>query len=551
MSALTMDNQAGVPTAPTISTPRSTQAKTWIKPNAYVGTFGVFLGAGIATLSGRLISVGLADLRGSLGLGVDEAAWLPTAYNMTLMFMGPFSVYLGGFLGVRRVLLYTAPIFIVASILLPLSPNLTVMLALQVIAGISSGAFYPLTMTYALRNLPLRYTIYGIGVYSMDILPVTSLAVSLEAWFIEHLSWRWIFWICAPLTALMTLCVYRAIPHPPPRTGPKPEVSWRGFLYGSLGLSLIYGALDQGERLNWLGSGVIVAMLTTGAFLIIAAIVRRWASPNPLVNIPFLRHRNTLILGASLFSFRFVLLAIALLIPAFLGAIQGYRPLETGRVLLWVIGPQLFAGVIAAWLMRRIDNRLVLAVGFAIVAVACLMNTQLTSAWAGDNFWPSQLMIGVGLSVTFVAMVGSMVQQAVDSGAIFKPVDVLTYSAFIHSIRLFGGELGTAFMQRFISVREQFHSNLIGLHVDVGNWLTDERLRLLTGGVGANSAGLDEAQMRSAALLGGQVRQQAYTLAYMDGFMIIAWVCVGIIALVACLKPMKILFDSQSRQPPG
>src|SRR5262245_27932497 len=145
--------------------------KLAVKPNPYIGTFGVFLGAGIGTLCGRLLSVGLPDLRGALGLGVDEAAWIPTAYNMGLMFMGPFSVYIGGLLGVRRVLLMTTPIFIVASILLPLSPNLGVMLALQVIAGISSGTFYPLTMTYALRNLPFRYTIYGVGVYSMDILP--------------------------------------------------------------------------------------------------------------------------------------------------------------------------------------------------------------------------------------------------------------------------------------------------------------------------------------------------------------------------------------------
>jgi DHA2 family multidrug resistance protein len=74
---------------------------------------------------------------------------------------------------------------------------------------------------------------------------------------------------------------------------------------------------------------------------------------------------------------------------------------------------------------------------------------------------------------------------------------------------------------------------------------------MLTGGVSANSAGIDEAQRRSAALLGGQIRQQAYTLAYMDGFMVIAWVCVGMIALIACLKPMKILFDSQSLKSPG
>ena len=106
-------------------------------------------------------------------------------------------------------------------------------------------------------------------------------------------------------------------------------------------------------------------------------------------------------------------------------------------------------------------------------------------------------------------------------------------------------------MQQFIAVREKFHSNLIGLHVESGNWLTDERLRFLTGGVSSNSTGMDEAQRRSAALLGGQVRQQAYTLAYMDGFMIIAWVSVGVIVLIAFMKRTRILFDSQSPNPPG
>ena len=521
-----------------------------VQPNVYVGTLGVFLGAGIGTLFGRLLSVGLPDLRGALGLGVDEAAWLPTAYNMTLMFMGPFSVFLGGLLGVRRVLLLAAPVFIVTLALLPLSPNLAVMLALLVIAGLSSGTFYPLTMTYALRSLPMRYTIYAIGVYSLDIIGATSIAVPLEALLTEHLSWHWIFWICAVPTAIMLMSIYRAIPPQPAATGPKPAISWAGFLYASLGLSLIFGALDQGERLNWLESGTIVALLVTGVFLLIAALIRRWISPNPLVNLPFLWYRNTLIVAASLFSFRFVLLAIALLIPAYLGAIHEYRPLETGRVLLWVAVPLPLVGIITAHVMRRFDARLILAAGFATVAIACLMNAQLTSAWIGNNFTNSQLLISVGLSITFVAMVGSIVQQAIDSGALLIPINVLTYSAFIHTVRLFGGELGTAVMQRVITLRERFHSNLIGLHIDAGNWLTSERLRMLTGGVSADSTGMDEAQKRAVALLGGQVRQQAYTLAYMDGFMIIAWVCVGMIVLVACLKPMTIFFDTSSMEPP-
>ena len=511
--------------------------------NPYVGTFGVFLGAGLATLNGRLISVGLPDLRGAMGLGIDEASWIPTAYNMALMFIGPFSVYLGGLLGPRRILLYSATIFILCSLLLPLSPNLQVTLFLQVISGLSSGTFYPLTLAYALRALPLRFVIYAIGVYSIDIVGITGIATSLEAWYVEHLSWHWIFWQSAFVTPLMMLCIYIAIPPQPPRAGPKPAISWRGFLYGSLALSLIYGALDQGERLDWLNSGVIVALLLTAAFLIVVTVIRRWLSPNPLVNPIFLVNRNTAILATTLFCFRFVLLAIALVLPAVLGLTQHYRPLETGRVLLWLIVPLILSGLIAARLMRRFDNRLVFASGFAIVAAACLLNAQVTSSWSGENFFISQIVIGSGLALAFTALVGSIVQNSFEAGALTSPMNILTYSAFIHTVRLFGGEAGTALMQRLISLREQFHSNMIGLHVNSGDWLLSERVAGLTHALMPNSAGLEEAQQRAVVTVGGQLKLQAYALAYSDAYLTIAVVAAIAIILIALMKPMKIYFD--------
>jgi len=69
---------------------------------------GVFLGAGIATLNSRLISVGLPDLRGTLSLGFDEASWIPTALNMAMMFSGVFVVFLNVLYGARRILLPAA-----------------------------------------------------------------------------------------------------------------------------------------------------------------------------------------------------------------------------------------------------------------------------------------------------------------------------------------------------------------------------------------------------------------------------------------------------------
>ena len=517
-----------------------------LNQNVYVGTFGVFLGAGIATLNGRMISVGLPDLRGAMGFGFDEASWIPTAYNMALMFIGPFSVFLGAMLGARRVLLYSGTIFVLCSLLLPFSPSLRVMLCLQVISGLSSGTFYPLTLAYALNALSVRYVIYAIGVYAIDIIGATSIGTPLVAWYTEHLSWHWLFWQSAFVTLLMMLCVYLAIPHPPKRPGPKPALSWRGFLYGSLGLSLIYGTLDQGERLDWLNSGVIVGLLVTAAFLLGVTIIRRWFSPNPMVNPIFVANRNTMILAASLFSFRFVMLAIALLLPAVLGVTQQYRPHETGRVLLWLIGPLIIMGYVAARLMRRFDNRLVLATGFTIVAIACLLNAQLTSGWAGDNFFPTQIGLGIGLGMAFTALVGSIIQNAFATNALSNPVNILTYSSFIHCVRLFGGELGTAFMQRLVSVREQFHSNMIGLHIDGGHWLTSERLALTAHALFPNSSGSQEAQARAAAVLAGQVKVQAYSLAYSDAYMAIALVAALAIILIAFMKPMKIIFDADS-----
>ena len=542
----------GHPGQAVIAVPSLPRLSAAINPKlaVYIGTLGVFFGAGTATLSARLVSIGLPDLRGALGLGVDEAAWIPTAYDMGLMFMGPFSVYLGGFLGVRRVLLAAASVFILVSLLLPFSPNLGVMLGLQTVSGLSSGTFYPLTLTYALRSLPLRYTVYGIGVYAMDIIGALNIGMPLEAWYIEHGSWHWIFWHSALVTPLMMACIYLAIPNPPPRPGPKPQVSWAGFLYASVGFSLIYGALEQGDRLDWLNSGVFAGMVITGLFLIGTALIRRWLSPNPMVRLSFLLNRNTLILGAGLFSFRFVLLAIVLLIPAYLAAIQGYRPLETGPVLLWGALPIMVMGLVAAQLMRWVDGRIIFATGFATVALACHLNAELTSAWAGENFWWPQLVIAVGLSFTFVGLVGMIAQQALTTGALSRPFDVLTYSAYFHTIRLFGGEVGTAVMQRLVSVRERFHSNMIGLHVQAGDWLTDERLRMLSGGLFPNSSGLDESHQRAVVQLAGQVKKQAYTLAYIDGFMMIAYVCAGMIILIACMKAMKIHFDSSSMEPP-
>src|SRR5260370_14672411 len=130
--------------------PPSQSGQSQVTTNPYVGILGVFMGAGIATLNGRLLSVGLPDLRGAAGFGFDEASWIPTALNMAMMFSGVFVVFLNSIFGPRRILLPAAAIFTFFSALLPFAPNYSGMVALVLLAGLASGTFYSLTMTFVL-----------------------------------------------------------------------------------------------------------------------------------------------------------------------------------------------------------------------------------------------------------------------------------------------------------------------------------------------------------------------------------------------------------------
>jgi MFS transporter, DHA2 family, multidrug resistance protein len=522
------------------ASPPSQSGQSQVTTNPYVGILGVFMGAGIATLNGRLLSVGLPDLRGAAGFGFDEASWIPTALNMAMMFSGVFVVFLSSLFGPRRILLPAAAVFTFVSALLPFAPNYSGIVALVVLAGLASGTFYSLTMTFVLTALPKRLIIFGIAAYAADIVFTSNIASALQGWYAEHLSWHWIFWNAAILTPLMMICVYFGMPRRPPLKEPGP--SWRGFAYFSFGLSLVYGALDQGERLDWLNSGVIVAMLIAGSFLLAAALARRMLQPNPTLDLSFLNRRNVIILALSIFVFRFAHLATIILVPGFLGNIQQYRALQTGDSLAWVAVPMFAVVWLVAVLIIYTNSRLTLALGLTIVAVSCWICAHLDSTWAGSSFETVELLLACGFACSYVGLVGSLVLQGMEVGALASATNAATYSGFIHFIRLFGGQVGVAVMTHFIAVREKFHSNLLGLNVQAGNWLTDERVRILSGGMLLESKGSEDAQYSAIVLLGQQVRAQAYTMAIADAFILVGWFVVAYLLLMLLLRAGKLSY---------
>ncbi|MDR3509770.1 MAG: MFS transporter [Caulobacteraceae bacterium] len=498
----------------------------------WLGLVAVLLGTFISTLNGRLSTFGLADIRGALHAGFDEGAWITSSQTIAQMLIAPVAIWVGGIYGPRRVLFGAAAAFAVVSFVIPFSTNPPMMLGLQFASGISSGFFVPLTLSFILRSTPPRLWAYGVAIYALNLELSLNISASLEGWYVEHLSWRWIFWQNVPLALGMVACLQLGIARTPPLPGrPPPDVF--GFASLGLGLALIYAALDQGNRLDWLNSGLVWGLLLSGGLLTLAFLAHEGRTAHPAfdLKVAFAAPLPRLLLLVGFL--RLTILSTAILIPQYLGGVRGYRALEVGGTLIWIAVPQLIICPLAALMLRRTDPRLVSSVGFLFIAMACLsVAHSLTPSWGSEEFLRSQLLQAVGQSFALSGILFFSVLH-------LRPQDAMTFGAAVQIARLMGGEIGSAFITTFTRVRSQTASNLIGLHVRSGDGMVVQRLQAYAAATGratdpATAAG------RAAGVLGGVVRGMATTQGVIDAFVAIAFFTALALLLVVAHKPAPI-----------
>ncbi len=495
----------------------------------WLGLAAVLLGTFISTLNGRLSTFGLADIRGAVHAGFDDGAWITTAQTVAQMLIAPVAVWVGGVYGPRRVLMAAATAFAAISFVIPFSGNLPVLLALQFAAGLASGFFVPLTLSFVLKNTPPKYWAFGIATYALNLELSLNISASLEGWYVEHLSWAWIFWQNVPLALGMAVCLHVGIARDPPMADP-PRADLFGLASCGLGLALIYAALDQGNRLDWLNSGVVWGLMLAGAVLLAGFFVHERRSDHPFVNLNVLFAAPLPRLLLLIAFLRLTILSTAYLIPQYLGAVRGFRALEVGQTLFWIAAPQLIFCPLAAIMLRRTDPRLVSSIGFIFISLACLMVARgLTPVWSSDQFLPSQLLQAMGQSFALSGILFFAVLH-------LRPEDALTFGAAVQTARLMGGEIGQAFVVTLVRVRGQIASSHLGLHIQVGDGQVMQRLAAYAA---ASARGGDpgSAPARAASLLGQLVRGAAATQGVIDAFVVVSGLTALALLLVVTHRP--------------
>ena len=431
-----------------------------------LGLVGVLIAALTSGLNDRVTDLALADVRAAIGFDYDQASWITSAYQAAEVAAMMVAPWFAVTFSLRRFALVVAFGFALTGALQPFAATPTLFITLRVIQGLFGGALPPLLMTVALRFLPPPFKLYGLAAYALTATFGPNVAASLAAFWTDAVGWQFVFWQIIPPILIASLLISWGLPQDPTRFERFKQIDLFGMLTGCSGIALMILALSQGERLDWLNSPPIVAMLLASTALLIVFFINEWFHPLPLFKLQLLERRNLthglLVLAGVLL----VALSGSALPSAYFGQVDGFRTVQFAPLALAIGLPQLLIAPFMAALLnlRWIDCRWMLTCGAVLLSISCLMGMQLTDDWARQNFWLIQLLQAFGQPMLILPVLMS-------ATSVILPPEGPYASAMFNTVRGFSSVAAGSLVENFLTHREKFHSHILVDQLGNRPWL--------------------------------------------------------------------------------
>jgi len=327
----------------------------------------------------------------------------------------------------------------------------------------------PLAFTIIMTMLPPSKHAIGLAGFSVTATFAPAIGPTIGGYFTDNYGWPWIFYVNLVPGVVMLAALWYGLPKSAMQFGLLRRGDWRGIALMAVGLVALQTLLDDGNVDDWFGSPFIVKLSLAAAAALDAFVLLEFMTREPLVNLRLLGRRNFGLGTLGNFLLGFALYGSAYLLPQYLAVAQGFDSEQAGEVIAWTGLPQLLLIPLVPLLMKRLDARLLVGVGFVIFVVSCFMNMEFDQNYSGPQmFWPNvvraigQAMVMTPLSV--IAILGIAPEEASDASGLFD------------MMRNLGGAIGTAAVETFFTKREQFHSAIITPEVSLLEPATRNRL---------------------------------------------------------------------------
>jgi len=400
---------------------------------------------------------------------------------------------------------------------------------------LAGGVLIPMAFTLIMILRPPLLQPVGIAMCAMAATVAPSIGPTLGGWLSATLGWQTIFYITIPPGLLMIALLAASLERAPMQLGLLRQGDWLGMLAMALGLGSLQIVLEEGEREDWFDSTLIVRLAAIAILSLALFVWIELRSPQPLVNLRLLTRRNFLAGAAAMFLLGVALFGSVFIQPLYLSRVQGYSSHQIGLVLAWTGLPQFLVIPLVPLLMKRLDPRCLVAVGFALFAASNLLLIDMSRDVAADQMLVPDIVRALGLALVVTPLMALAV-------AGIEAADAPSASSLLTITRNLGGAIGIAVLQTFLSRREQFHASRLSEALNLFDAGTRARLDELAQYFMAHGAGDPPAAWREAvAEIAARVHEQASVMAFADTFLLMGAAMIAALATATIYGRPKIV----------
>jgi EmrB/QacA subfamily drug resistance transporter len=370
-----------------------------------------------------------------LGGAVAEGQWILTANILPLAALMVFGGRLGDLLGLRRVFLAGALIFMGATAVAGGAQDMPMMIAARAVQGTGAALMMPtaVAITSAVYSEERRGTALGILAGASAFFAALGPVIG---GLLTSIDWRLVFLINVPLAIVTVVLTLSATPSLRPQGDSRPRIDYAGTVAFGLGIAALVFGLSQGQDDGW-GSPETVVPLTSALVLLVAFLVIESRVTVPLLDFGLFRHLNFLAANLSQVLAGAIELGLGFLLPFYLLIVIGVSPAAAGIALIPATIPIVLAGPLAGRMFDRVGGRAPLVAGFLALAASGLA----LAAGAGEQtvaaLIPGLLLQGLGLGVVLT------VNDPTGLGAV-PPDSQGEAAGTINTTEQLGGALGIA-----------------------------------------------------------------------------------------------------------
>jgi MFS transporter, DHA2 family, multidrug resistance protein len=524
MADIESGGNSGTPKPPPAPPPgRPPELKPLTGVPLAIGTVALSLAVFMNVLDTSIANVSLPAIAGDLGVSPDQGTWVITSFGVANAISLPLTGWLTRRFGQVKLFTSSVVLFVIASFLCALAPNIGLLILFRVMQGAVAGPMIPLSQALLLSSYPKAKSGTALSMWGITTLVAPVVGPVLGGWITDNIAWPWIFYINIPVgvaAGIATWTLYRKRETPTTKI-PIDKVG--------LGLLVIWVGsmqvlLDKGKDLDWFNSGQVITLALVAVVGFVLFLIWELTEEHPVVDLTLFRRRNFTVSTIAMALAYGLFFGNVVLLPLWLQQYMGYTATLAGLVLAPVGLFAIFATPIVGKLSHKVDPRVFVTFSFTVFAVVLFMRAQFnTDATIGVLLVPT-LIQGFAMATFFIPLIALGL-----SG--LAPERIPSASGLINFARISAGSFGTSIATTMWDRRATLHHAQLVEHLTQSDPVAAHAFSSLHAG------GFRTGQ--SYALMNRLVDQQAFMLSANDIFYASGLLFLALIVLVWFARPQK------------